>query len=698
MARPKTFKSEPLTVSLTAGAGASIKVSRRSPLSLSLAGSFSGGNGQFEYSPRSTGSRWIAIGAALSAKGRRQLRAGLAARVRFNTLADLTGGTAKAQALHDLSLAPADYEEEFAEFALEIKQSVATGAPEFLDGKQAVVSIDGTYSATHQIEISLSESDDDDWHPFGAPLTAPGEVVLPRGMAERVRIDTTVFASGAADALVASGFTQEAAEGDISASAGAESALGPITLAPFKSPSSSATVLSSFVDLMSLAESIGREIDVMLDDRDDSGAHGGAFTLPVGDHPGMERVRLEAINLTRPGFPGSRAQIIVPEGCTLSKGWHTIGEHILIRNQATATVPIAPSDNFVIRQRRAIISNEGGVAFAHTANLGPGVAMIVILEDTFSQIGPEVGGPTPVPVQSGHAYENNGFFSAMLIFATDGSAINDDSIKHNPAHFTFLFLNDSQSSLADQAGVDFTDPNLFLFLNKYGDRWTTVPQIGTPPSTSRVSPVLGARHRLDTSGGAIVQDLPSVLAPSASAQNSRSTAIDTEIQDTGGGGSLSVVGALGEELDGVLSVGAFQVLTATAIADGDTVTIGTEVYTFQDTLTDVQGNVKRTGTLATDLANLAAHINGGAGAGTAYAASGVADTVVTAISDATTLTATARVGGTQNNTVATTETSGTAAWGAATLLGGLGEVAVAAGGTVKYSSNAIDGMEKVLYS
>lgn len=115
-------------------------------------------------------------------------------------------------------------------------------------------------------------------------------------------------------------------------------------------------------------------------------------------------------------------------------------------------------------------------------------------------------------------------------------------------------------------------------------------------------------------------------------------------------------------------------LTASALANGDTVTIDGRVYTFEDTLTDVNGHVKRSGVLATDLANLVKAINLTGVAGTDYAASQTIHATVSATSGATTLVATAKAIGTAGNALATTETSATAAWGAATLSGGLANV------------------------
>ena len=92
MARPKTFRSASIPISLTAGAGAEVKVSQRSPISLSLSRAFTGGPVQFQYSPTSLGDKWFPLGAALAAPGLRELAAGLARRIRAFTTADITVG------------------------------------------------------------------------------------------------------------------------------------------------------------------------------------------------------------------------------------------------------------------------------------------------------------------------------------------------------------------------------------------------------------------------------------------------------------------------------------------------------------------------------------------------------------------------------------------------------------------------------
>lgn len=105
-------------------------------------------------------------------------------------------------------------------------------------------------------------------------------------------------------------------------------------------------------------------------------------------------------------------------------------------------------------------------------------------------------------------------------------------------------------------------------------------------------------------------------------------------------------------------------------ANGETVTIGAKVYTFQTVLTNVDGNVFIGANLAASISNLAAAINLGAGAGVAYAAATTANTQVTAVAGATTLVITAIVSGAGGNAIATLEAIANATWGGATMAGG----------------------------
>lgn len=113
---------------------------------------------------------------------------------------------------------------------------------------------------------------------------------------------------------------------------------------------------------------------------------------------------------------------------------------------------------------------------------------------------------------------------------------------------------------------------------------------------------------------------------------------------------------------------------ATAPADGDTVTIGTQVYTFKTALTAATTafEVLIGASAAAALTNLKAAINLAAGGGTTYGSLTPANTkVVAGTLTATTLLLTALISGTVGNATATTETSAHLSFGAATLTGGV---------------------------
>jgi len=122
------------------------------------------------------------------------------------------------------------------------------------------------------------------------------------------------------------------------------------------------------------------------------------------------------------------------------------------------------------------------------------------------------------------------------------------------------------------------------------------------------------------------------------------------------------------------AVAATGVLTSSEnYAATDTVTIHGKTYTFVSPIGSTEGNVLVGADEATSIANLAAAINHGAGAGTAYVAA-AANPDVSAVAAAHTLTVTAKVAGTAANAFGTTvsmHAPGNGAWGAVTLTGGL---------------------------
>lgn len=119
-------------------------------------------------------------------------------------------------------------------------------------------------------------------------------------------------------------------------------------------------------------------------------------------------------------------------------------------------------------------------------------------------------------------------------------------------------------------------------------------------------------------------------------------------------------------------VAASQTLTFAANPlNTETVIVGAKTYTFQTSLTDVDGNVLIGASASDSLDNLVAAINLGVGAGTLYAAATTAHPDSTAVQGAgDTMVATALATGTNGNALASTTTVTGATWGAATYAGG----------------------------
>jgi hypothetical protein len=143
-------------------------------------------------------------------------------------------------------------------------------------------------------------------------------------------------------------------------------------------------------------------------------------------------------------------------------------------------------------------------------------------------------------------------------------------------------------------------------------------------------------------------------------------------------GSFGVMGKFGQASLSTLNTNGALAATGTLTlvanpSDGDTVTIGARTYTFQDTLTNVAGNVQIDTDADGTLDNLIAAINFSSGGGSAYAAATTVHPTVTAAAGAgDTMTVTAKATGTGGNAIVTTETftnSGNV-FGAATLTGG----------------------------
>lgn len=110
-------------------------------------------------------------------------------------------------------------------------------------------------------------------------------------------------------------------------------------------------------------------------------------------------------------------------------------------------------------------------------------------------------------------------------------------------------------------------------------------------------------------------------------------------------------------------------------ANTETVVVGGKTYTFQGTLTNVDGNVLVGADAAASAQNLYDAINLSGTAGTQYATAMTANTRVKASAvTATTVVVKAKTAGEVGNLIASTETMTNGSWGAATLASGAGNV------------------------
>ena len=145
------------------------------------------------------------------------------------------------------------------------------------------------------------------------------------------------------------------------------------------------------------------------------------------------------------------------------------------------------------------------------------------------------------------------------------------------------------------------------------------------------------------------------------------------------------------------SVAATATLTnATNFLDTETVTIDGKVYTFQTSLTNVDGNVQIGASVALSHENLRRAINLDGVAGTNYAAATTLHPTVSATDTATTTIVTAKVSGSAANAIAVSETASTGSWSGATLAGGAGDAVILAAGELPGNTTAAVGVVTTL--
>ncbi len=145
--------------------------------------------------------------------------------------------------------------------------------------------------------------------------------------------------------------------------------------------------------------------------------------------------------------------------------------------------------------------------------------------------------------------------------------------------------------------------------------------------------------------------------------------------------TANVAGAAGNFIQGTTSTGAFTQLdfaggldtgAAPVATAGDTVTVGTQTYTFVNALstTPTANEILIGGTEADSLANLANAINGGSGSGATYGSPTTKNTSAKATATTTSVVFTALVKGLSGNSVATGVTGTSNTFAGNTLAGG----------------------------
>ncbi len=173
-------------------------------------------------------------------------------------------------------------------------------------------------------------------------------------------------------------------------------------------------------------------------------------------------------------------------------------------------------------------------------------------------------------------------------------------------------------------------------------------------------------------GSGTTYSTPTTQNTSVSAGTATATTLLFTALSPGTGGNFltgaATVGSFGTaNFTGGVNTGAAPVAAA-----GNTVTVGTQTYTFVTALstTPTANEVLVGATEAASLANLANAVNGGTGSGATYGSPTVANTSASAVATASTVVFTALTKGLTGNGIATSATGTANTFGAATLANG----------------------------
>ena len=161
---------------------------------------------------------------------------------------------------------------------------------------------------------------------------------------------------------------------------------------------------------------------------------------------------------------------------------------------------------------------------------------------------------------------------------------------------------------------------------------------------------------------------------------------------SGGASTIAVTTGLLSALG--IGLGANANNTLSAIANptaGKNVVIGATTYSFVASLTGAANEVLVGANTAATLSNLAAAVNGGAGAGVAYGVGTVANTAANAVATANSVTFTAKVAGTTGNAIVTTTSDTNMGFSnAGTMAGGVGSAGLTTAGAAQGALTSIN--------
>jgi flagellin len=184
---------------------------------------------------------------------------------------------------------------------------------------------------------------------------------------------------------------------------------------------------------------------------------------------------------------------------------------------------------------------------------------------------------------------------------------------------------------------------------------------------------LAAAVNATPSGAGVTYGTGTVANTSASATATTTSATFTALVAGTAGNSIAstLTGGVGSFAAATFAGGAAAVPAGVAAA-GDTVTIGTQTYTFVAALngTPTANEVLVGITEAASLTNLANAVNGGSGSGATYGSPTIANTSATAIATGTAVAFTAIQNGTVGNAIGSSETGTGNTFGATTFAGG----------------------------